>query len=145
MSNVGAASEITMPRCPEQRGFWFMLLRCCDRYDCCLPIGSDRRDSQPYSWRFVLSNLRKMNMKSLKFLMVAVVLMLVAVVASEVLNAGVTSASAVHAPAAKASCPYGPHPGDTGIWTGRTKTVNAKPFYEQKCIQGHKWFTKTPS
>jgi hypothetical protein len=84
-------------------------------------------------------------MKNIKLLTVAVVLMLAAVVASGSFNASVTSASDVHAPAAKASCPYGPHPGDKGIWTGKTKTVNAKIFFEQKCIQGHKWFTKTAS
>ena len=83
-------------------------------------------------------------MKKLKVLMVVLGLTLTAA-AAEALNANVTPHSDVHAPAAKASCPFGPHPGDKGMWTGKTKTVNAKIFYEQKCIQGHKWFTKTAS
>jgi hypothetical protein len=84
-------------------------------------------------------------MKNLKFIMVAVVLMLVTIAASEALNAGVTSTSSAHYLETKASCPYGPHPGDEGIWTGGSFMTNATIFYEQKCIQGHTWFTKTPS
>ena len=41
------------------------------------------------------------------------------------------------------TCPFG-HTGGQGQWTGKTKVVNAKIFYEQKCIQGHKWFTAKP-
>jgi len=41
-------------------------------------------------------------------------------------------------------CIYGPHTGDSGRWTGRTKVVNSRMFYEQRCIQGHSWFTSTP-
>ena len=84
-------------------------------------------------------------MKNFKFLTVAAVLTLVTVVASEVLNAGVMSAATTHNITAKRCCPYGPHPGDKGIWTGETFMTNATIFYEQKCIQGHTWFTKTPS
>ena len=41
-------------------------------------------------------------------------------------------------------CPF-KHIGGRGIWTGKTKIVNAKIFYEMKCIQGHKWFADKPS
>ena len=83
-------------------------------------------------------------MKTLKVFIVVLGLTLTAA-AAEALSASVTPHSDVHAPAAKASCPFGPHPGDKGIWTGKTKIVNANIFFEQNCIQGHKWFTKTAS
>jgi hypothetical protein len=41
-------------------------------------------------------------------------------------------------------CPF-KHIGGRGMWTGKTKIVNAKIFYEMKCIQGHKWFADKPS
>jgi len=40
-------------------------------------------------------------------------------------------------------CPFD-HVGGRGTWTGKTKVVNAKVFYEQKCIQGHRWYTRKP-
>ena len=41
-------------------------------------------------------------------------------------------------------CPFN-HVGGRGQWTGKTKVVNAKTFFEMKCIQGHKWFASSPS
>ena len=45
--------------------------------------------------------------------------------------------------ALSSECPFG-HVGGRGIWTGKTKIVNAKIFYEQKCTRGHRWYAAKP-
>ena len=76
-------------------------------------------------------------MKKITLLTVLLGTMLIAVGGLQGLTKDVISHSV------SSECPFD-HVGGRGTWTGKTKVVNAKVFYEQKCIQGHRWYTRKP-
>ena len=84
-------------------------------------------------------------MKNIALLTVVLGAILIAVGGSQGLTKDVNPHSGTNIEMALSSeCPFG-HVGGRGTWTGKTKVVNAKIFFEQKCIQGHKWFTAKAS
>ena len=83
-------------------------------------------------------------MKKIALLTVVLGAMLITVGGSQGLTKDVIPHSATNLETALSSeCPFD-HVGGRGTWTGKTKIVNARIFYEQKCIQGHKWYAAKP-